>query len=114
MSMHNKIKEHMEKGYIVTTGSANNIAKGSSGGRRLREVIEANPEKYCYFAVKPKGKKMPYKAFLKNRVKCIQVIKSGEESYRIRAYQTNIRYVESKEFKTQREAMKSIKQCKVV
>ena len=48
MTIKQKIIYHLDAGYALCYGMANQITNSQSGERRLREIIAENPQKYRY------------------------------------------------------------------
>lgn len=114
-TINNTIISHLHSGYGLCHGIADSITESQSGGRELRRLVEADPEKYKYFKAKGKKKGVYYKVFfvskkLPEKNVSIKHDLKADEWY-VSAILTPFDLVESKRFKTKKEALESIKRC---
>jgi len=115
MSDKQKIKAHLNAGFAYINGlrtvRVDNIPMklGSSQDRTMRKIATFN-DKYSYFMIEPTEGNQGYKAWIKSLPRCVQILPINGK-YRIRAYVSTIKYVQSVAFDTQREALQAIKNC---
>jgi hypothetical protein len=78
-SIKQKLIEHMDNGYCLCNGYAITLTKAQSADRRLREIIEADPGKYCFFWSKGKNG-ADYKVFMQRRCKTSTLVTYMDDS----------------------------------
>ena len=76
MTIKQKILDHLNAGYALCYGQANNITNSQSGYRRMQEILKENPEDYEYVKVKSFNGGY-YNSFVKKGVYTVKKLKNG-------------------------------------